>query len=118
MAKCTSIYVIHKIYLSMFSLKNMHLLCISDFEEYIDDDSLSSTILAIFESNGFEISSFSNSDFPWKICVINSFEKDFYDFRDVVKKVTKATALRKDVSIFVELRNKNDEIIIKCFTVK
>lgn len=118
MAKCTSIYVIHKICLSMFSLKNMHLLCISDFEEYIDDDSLSSTILAIFESNGFEISSFSNSDFPWKICVINSFEKDFYDFRDVVKKVTKATALRKDVSIFVELRNKNDEIIIKCFTVK
>lgn len=118
MAKCNSIYIIHKICLTMFSLKNRHLLDISNFEKYIDDDTLSSTILAIFESNGFEISSFSNSGFPWKITVINSFGKEFYEFRDVAKKVSTATALRKDVSIFMELRNINDEIIIQGFTVK
>lgn len=117
-SKCNVVYCAHKICLTMFTIKNRSLLNISNLSDFIDDDTLSATILAIFEASGFELLSFSNSELPWKIKVINSFDKSFDELQNVAKKVSMATALREDVTLFIEVQDRNGNVLIQGFTVK
>lgn len=118
MSKCNVVYGVHKICLTMFSIKNRDLLDISNLSDFIDDDTMAATILAIFEASGFELLSFSNNELPWKIQVINSFDKSFDDLQSVAQKVSMATALREDVTLFIEVQDKKGNVLIQGFTVK
>lgn len=118
MSKCNVVYCVHKICLTMFSIKNRDLLDISNFSDFIDDDTLSATILAIFEASGFELLSFTNNKRPWEIKIINSFDKSFSDLQRVSQKVSMATAYREDVTLFIEVQDKKGKVLTQGFTVK